>query len=378
MHVIVDQATLKAAIAACKPAVAGRSPLTVLQNVLLRTEGDSDGHRLVIQATDLDIGITRTIPARIEAPGAVTIPAKLLSDVVGGLPGGDVVLTLDTTTQTLGITCARFSSNIKGIEESDFPAIHQGAATALTLSGNALDTIATTVAFAAASDESRPVLMGVLLIAEPGRVTAVTADGFRLARWTAATETGVVKRQSYIIPADAIQDAAALFNDAGQVEVAPYFADGLEFRCANARLYTRRIDGKFPDFERIIPPEYKTRTLVDRVALVKALKLTQNFAHQNIVRLVIHAPASDDTGKIVLSANDQTGDTTSEVEAVVHGDGGQIALNVTYTLECLNAWKCEQVAMETQAPDKPGVFRPIGQEDEHIHVIMPMTIREMM
>jgi DNA polymerase-3 subunit beta len=149
------------------------------------------------------------------------------------------------------------------------------------------------------------------------------------------------------------------------------------FHTETTDLVSRLIDGKFPDFERIIPGSYETRMVLETQDLVKAVKLASFFAaaSQNIVKFVVDSGGDVAPGKLTISANAaEVGDNTGELDGIVSGEGSQIALNVKFLSEALNAMKSTQVALEMQNPQSPGVFRPVGQDD-YIHIIMPMAIR---
>src|SRR5690606_14840624 len=133
----------------------------------------------------------------------------------------------------------------------------------------------------------------------------------------------------------------------------------------------------FPDVERIIPQRYATRTVLDTAELAKAVKLASYFAtaSQNVVKLTMEPGGELGPGRLVISANAaEVGDNTGELDGMVQGEGGQIALNVKYLTEALGAIKTAQIAFESQTPQSPGVFKPVGQEG-YIHIIMPMSIR---
>jgi DNA polymerase-3 subunit beta len=149
------------------------------------------------------------------------------------------------------------------------------------------------------------------------------------------------------------------------------------FHTESTDLVSRLIDGKFPDFERIIPADHTTRTVLETQELTKAVKLASFFANasQNIVKITVEPGGDMGPGKLVISANAaEVGDNTGELDGMVHGEGGQIALNVKYLAEALNAMKTAQVALEMQTPQSPGVLKPVGQEG-YVHIVMPMTIR---
>jgi DNA polymerase-3 subunit beta len=371
------QENLKRGLATVSHAVAGKSTLPVLANVLLAT----DGGRLKLAATNLEVGITHWIGAQVQEEGAVTVPAKLLADVVSGLPNDRVTLTLDSRTQTVKVECGRFTNNIKGIEADEFPTIPTIADKQPTASlpPDVLREAIDQVAFAAASDDSRPVLAGVLVRLRDNRLFLAAADGFRLATRTVSLPEPVAQASEFIIPARALSELARIASDAeGPVTltVTPGGSQVL-FHTENTELVSRLIDGKFPDVERIIPQRFETRTVLDTAELAKAVKLASFFANasQNVVKLTMEPGGELGPGKLVISANAaEVGDNTGELDGMVHGEGGQIALNVKYLAEVLGVIKTAQIAVESQSSQSPGVFKPVGQ-DGYIHIIMPMSIR---
>jgi DNA polymerase-3 subunit beta len=371
------QENLKRGLATVSHAVAGKSTLPVLANVLLAT----DGGRLKLAATNLEVGITHWIGAQVQEEGAVTVPAKLLADVVSGLPNDRVTLTLDSRTQTVKVECGRFTNNIKGIEADEFPTIPTIADKEPTASlpPDVLREAIDQVAFAAASDDSRPVLAGVLVRLRDNRLFLAAADGFRLATRTVSLPEPVAQASEFIIPARALSELARIASDAeGPVTltVTPGGSQVL-FHTENTELVSRLIDGKFPDVERIIPQRFETRTVLDTAELAKAVKLASFFANasQNVVKLTMEPGGELGPGKLVISAKAaEVGDNTGELDGMVHGEGGQIALNVKYLAEVLGVIKTAQIAVESQSSQSPGVFKPVGQ-DGYIHIIMPMSIR---
>jgi DNA polymerase-3 subunit beta len=371
------QENLKRGLATVSHAVAGKSTLPVLANVLLAT----DGGRLKLAATNLEVGITHWIGAQVQEEGAVTVPAKLLADVVGGLPNDRVTITLDPRTQTVKVECGRFTSNIKGIEADEFPTIPSIADKEPTASlpPDVLREAIDQVAFAAAADDSRPVLAGVLVRLRDNRLFLAAADGFRLATRTVALPEPVAQASEFIVPARALSELARIASDSeGPVTIIVTPGGGqVLFHTENTELVSRLIDGKFPDVERIIPQRYATRTVLDTSELAKAVKLASYFANasQNVVKLTMEPGGELGPGRLVISANAaEVGDNTGELDGMVHGEGGQIALNVKYLAEVLGAIKTAQIAVESQTAQSPGVFKPVGQEG-YIHIIMPMSIR---
>ncbi|MEN9934898.1 MAG: hypothetical protein RLZZ387_1477 [Chloroflexota bacterium] len=371
------QENLKRGLSIVSHAVAGKSTLPVLSNILLATD---DG-RLKLAATNLEIGITCWIGAKIEGEGAVTVPAKLLADVVSSLPNDKITISLDARTQTINLTCARFETNIKGIESEEFPVIPtvSDRAPSASFPPELLREAIDQIAFAAATDDTRPVLTGVLVRLKGNRATFAAADGFRLAQRAVELPEPVADAQELIIPARALAELSRIIGDAqGPVELTVTPGGGqVLFHTENIDLVSRLIDGKYPDIERVIPASHMTRTVLETADLAKAVKLASYFANAsaNIVRIMMESGGDLGPGRLTISANAaEVGDNKGQVDGMVHGEGGQIALNVKFLADAINAIKTPQIALETQTQQNPAVFRPVGAEG-YVHIVMPMTVR---
>ncbi|NJP04608.1 MAG: DNA polymerase III subunit beta [Chloroflexaceae bacterium] len=385
MKFVCLQDHLKYGISTVSHAVATKSPLPVLSHLLIAT----DQGRLKLAATNLEIGITCWIDAQIEEEGAVTIPARLLNDVIGGLPNDQVTITLNDQTQSIEIRCAQFITNIKGMEANEFPPIptvNEQTAT-VSLPPDILRHAIEQVAFAAANDDTRPVLTGVLIRLQGEKLIFAAADGFRLATREVALPADALpdndSMQEFLVPARALTEMARILanmpgSEENRVSMTVTSTGGqILFHTATVDLISRLIEGKFPDFERIMPKEHQTRAVLDTKALSNAVKLASHFAahSQHIVKLTMQPGSELEPGKLIISANAaEVGDNTGELDGMIAGVEGQIAMNVRYLSEALNAIKTPEVVIESQTAQNPGVFRPVGQE-EYVHIIMPMTIR---
>jgi DNA polymerase-3 subunit beta len=371
------QENLKRGLSIVSHAVAGKSTLPVLSNILLAT----DNGRLKLAATNLELGITCWIGSKVDIEGSVTVPAKLMGDLVGNLPNDRIVLELEPSSQSVKVTCARYENTVNGLDADEFPQLPSVntqdpvAVFACEVLREAIDQIA----FAAASDDSRPVLTGVLVRLRDNQATLAAADGFRLAQRLIPLATPVAAPVEMIIPARALTELARIIGGS-EGNVAMTITEGgsqVLFHTEDIDLVTRVIDGKYPDIERVIPQSYGTRTLVDTAELAKAVKVSSLFASaaSNIVRLEIQAGGDMAPGRIVISANAaEIGNNSGVVDGMVHGEGNRIALNVRYLQEAINAIKTAQVAIETQTEQNPAVFRPVGV-DGYIHIVMPMMVR---
>ena len=371
------QENLKRGIGIVGHAVPSKSTLPVLSNILMTTEGG----RLRLQATNLEVGITCWIGAKIEEPGAVTVPAKLLSDFVGNLPNDTINLDLDERTQTIHLHCGRSEANIKGIEADEFPTmpVVQADEPTLRIPPDMLREAINQVAFAAATDDTRPVLAGVLIRLQGDRAVFSATDGFRLSVRTIELPEPVRAAQEMIVPVRALVELARVIGDSDspvEITVTPSGGQVL-FHSDNVDLVSRLIEGKFPDYERIIPKQYTTRSVLDRNSFLQSARQASVFAtgSANIAKVALESGGEFGPGRLTLSANAaEVGDNKSEIEGQIAGEGGSIALNVKYLQDALNAMPTPQVAFETQTPASPGVFRPVVMEG-YIHIVMPMTVR---
>lgn len=376
MKVTVLQENLARGLGIVSKAVSPRSTLPVLANILIA----SDEGRLRLSATNLEMGITCWIPARIEEEGSTTVPARTFSDLVSTLPSDQVSLKLDPSSQTLNVRGGSSTNDIKCIDAQEFPPMpvpdFEGA---VQINTGDFREMVHQVAFAASSDEARPVLMGVLIQVDKDKLTMAAADGFRLSVRKAVLSTSSTAPISAIVPAQALKEAARVATDGEEpiYMILPKGRGQVVFRVKDVEVVSQLIDGTFPDFQQIIPRSYKSRTLVSTSSLLKACKQAEIFAREgsNVARLNIKSAQSDmQPSEVEISAtSEETGKNETIVEATVDGSGLLIAFNVKFLREALEVIRTPNVALETSAPNAPGVVRPVG-DDQFLHVIMPMHL----
>jgi DNA polymerase-3 subunit beta len=355
--------------------VSTRSTLPVLNNILIAAEGA----RLKLAATDLTLGITTWIGAKVEEEGATTVPAKLLTDFVNSLPPERIDMNLNVRTQTLNLKCSRFESNIKGLDAQDFPIIPAASGSdAIKLDPEELRAMIGQVAFAAATDESRPVLTGVLVKFDDEKITLAAADGFRLSIRKGTTVSGKSTVASAVIPARALIELQRIVgDDEAPVEITiTKNRNQAVFHTTNTDLVTQLVEGTYPDVMALVPKTHQTRTVVGAIDFLKAVKLASFFARDaaNVVRLKVEPGGELTPGRVIVSATSaEMGDQVGEVDATVDGTPIEIAFNAKYLTDVFNVMDAAQVAIETNSPEKPGVFKPVGSDD-FVHVIMPMHV----
>jgi len=376
MKVTILQENLARGLGIVSRAVSPRSTLPVLANVLIAT----DEGRLRLSATNLEMGITCWIAARIEEEGSTTVPARTFVDLVNTLPGEQVSLMLNASNQTLNVRSGTSTNDIKGIDSQEFPPMPvPDMDGAIQINVADFKEMVHQVAFSASSDEARPVLMGVLVIVEKDQVTMAAADGFRLSVRKATLSVSAPEAVRVIIPARALIELARItIDDKEPISMmVPKGRGQVIFRAKDVELISQLIDGTFPDYQQIIPRSYKSRTLVSTASLLKACKQAEIFAREgtNVARLDIKpAKGEMEPSEVEISAtSEETGKNETIVEATVDGGGVLIAFNVKYLREALEVVKTPNVALETSAANAPGVIRPVGDED-FLHVIMPMHL----
>jgi DNA polymerase-3 subunit beta len=362
--------------------VPGKSTLPVLSNVLLAT----DEGRLKIAATNLEMAMTVWVGAHVEREGSITLPARVLSEWVNLLDRDQQIdLDLNPKNRRVHLQCNRYESNISGIDAEDFPpipAVEEGAS--VTFEAGLLKDALGQIVFAAAQDDSRPVLAGVLLKLENNKLILAAADGFRLAVREVDLPDGSEQQLSVIVPARALAELARVLPDEEGKQVvlaATPNRSQVLFKFGDVQMVSRLIEGQFPDYARIIPQQIKTKARMPTRELLQATKAASVFARDNsmIVRLQL-LPSEEQQelamGKVVVSSNSaEMGDNTGDLDASVDGEEQQVAFNGKYLREALEALGSPEVRIELTGPASPGIFRPsAGDSNGYLHVIMPMHV----
>jgi len=373
MKIVCRQENLAKGLSTVGRAVATRSTLPVLSNILLAT----DESRLKLSATNLEISVNCWVGADVKEEGAITVPARLLTNFVNSLPPEPIELNLIARTQTLNLRCGRYEANIKGIDAQEFPLIlvpeEDKAASFATAD---LAKMIDCVVFAAATDESRPVLTGVYTELTPQGVTLAAADSYRLSVISSTIPQAPPERVSIIIPARALQELRRISGEAESVTMlVSSTRNQVFFRMPEVELISQLVEGTFPDYRQIIPTTHNTRVVATTAELLPALRMASIFARDaaNIVRLQA-IPNDGGVGRLIVSATSaEHGDNVSELDVTVDGQPIEIAFNVRYLLDALEVIDTAQVALETRNPTSPGVIKPVGGPD-FVHIIMPMHI----
>ena len=375
MKLSVLQENLTYGLTTTSRSVAAKAQLPVLSNILLAT----DQGRLKLSATNLETGINLWLGAKIERQGAISIPAKILTEYVSSLPAEKI--DLEIKENLLYLTCGSYKASFIGLPAGEFPNIPSlKGKPEVSLLTKDLSLAISQVAFAAAQDEGRPVLTGVLIQTKGEILILVATDGYRLSLKKLAGLREIQKvvefQKGLLIPARTLVEVGKIISVGDEEKTLGLTVTPEEnqviFTTPDCEIVSRLIEGKFPEFEKILPQKGTTRVILDAQGLAMAARVAAIFAREsaNIIRFEVG------DSKLKVSANAaQVGDNVSEVEAKIEGKGGKIAFNSRYLLDFLNSANSDLINFEMTTSLNPGVFTPAGDKS-YLHVIMPVRVQE--
>lgn len=361
MKLQVTQENLNRALNSVARVANSRGTLPILANVLIKTTNN----RLSLSATNLDIAITHYIGAKVSDEGSITVPARLMQDFVGSLPEG--VIDLDLQETKLHVSTDKYKSVVNGIMADDFPvmpAISSGKK--WSVPGPDFKKALQQVAFAASSDETRPVLTGILIRTEGGVLTMAATDSYRLAE----KKLGKNKEDiQVLIPASAMQDLLrAIGDNEDQVKITHDDQQAL-FQVGNIELVTRLLDGKYPDYGKLIPKTFAAKATLKKADLVNVTKVSSLFARESAGSVTIEL-SKESKQLSIRSVASQLGENTATADAKVTADGS-ITLNSRYLLDALGALDGDEVVFGFNGKLEPTLLHDAAS-DEYRHIIMPL------
>ncbi len=375
MRVSILQDQLAKGLSIVSRAVDTRPTLPVLANVLLATEDA----RLKLSATNLEMSITTYIGAKVDKPGAITLPSKTFTELVSNLSPERVDLVLDESTQTVNVRCGMTNSNIKGISAGEFPPVPETAEPDIVLSAKLLKEMINQTVFATAKEDNRPILTGLYTRFEDNTMTLAAADGYRLAVRTATLEEKFREPRTLVIPAKTMAELARIIGDEDK-EVGitlPGERDLALFYYESTVISSQLLEGKFPDFGAIIPKSYSTSLTVYTTDLLRACKRAEIFARDsNYSARIMVKPAAgpSEPGEVmVVGKSAERGDNEGTIDASVEGNSLEVAFNIRYLIDVLNVIPDERVVIESNGSAHPGVIRP-ENSNSYIYIVMPMSV----
>lgn len=361
MNLQVTRENLNRALNSVARIANGRGTLPILANVLIKTSQN----RLSLSATNLDIAITHFIGAKVSEEGSITVPARLMQDFVASLPDGVIELNLNNT--KLNVTTDKYQSVVNGIMADDFPVMPAiGKGNNFTVPTAEFKKALQQVVFAASSDETRPVLTGVLLETADGKLNMAATDSYRLAEKRLGKQKNEIR---LLVPASAMHDLLRVLDDDIDEISVTYDDQQAAFKAGDIELVTRLLDGKYPDYHKLIPAKFNTRATLKRADLTNVAKVSSLFARESAGSVTIEVDA-DKQELSIRSVASQLGENTATATAKVTGSDS-ITLNSRYLLEALSATSGDEVTFSFNGKLEPTLLQSTSAPD-YKHIIMPL------
>lgn len=364
MELSVTQENLSKALSIVGRVANGRTGLPILNNILFRTEGN----RLLVAATNLEIAATCYVGAKVTKQGTLTLPARLVSEFIASLPKGTITISSKQTTMT--IASGNFSSNLTGVDASEFPelpSIEEKEAVAYTITADDFKQAVNQTIIAASSDTSRPVLTGVYWHSVDGSLYLAGTDGYRLAERKLMSSRSTIEA---IVPSSSLQETLRTISD-GITEVEVLFDNTqVRFRVGDAEIMSRLIDGNYPDYRQLIPKDSETNITVATDEFMRIVKIAGLFSRDSGGSITLTADKEASQLRVHSIAS-ELGENTSSADAKVTTDG-QVTLNSRYVSEALSVMDSDTIEFRFSGKLAPCVLAATRKNANYTHIIMPL------
>jgi DNA polymerase-3 subunit beta len=366
MKFTITRERLHEGLAAVAATVPTKTTLPVLSNILV--EAVSDGVRL--SGTDLDIAVSTVVPAEVDTEGAVTVPAKKLVEIVRELPTAAIRVAA-AGEQRVDLECGRSRFRLLGIPRDEFPNFPPVSFdNSWTVTCSDLQKLINHVSFAASTEESRPILNGVLWELHQDVMRMVATNGHRLARMDVPV-SGSAESAPLIVPPKALEQVRKLFGPADEIEIARS-DNHLGFRAGGTVIFTRLIEGPYPNYEQVIPKDNDRSCAVENDSLAAALRRVGVVASDQTHRVRLQFTG----GTLKLSVNTpDLGEAQDEIAVTFDGDPLEIGFNANYLLEILKFMPTDDVRLTFKAPERAATLEPVGWDDPASYLCLVMPLR---
>ncbi len=371
MKIICNQSVLHEALQHVSRVVSARTTLPILSNILL----DAHQGRLHLAAYDMEIGARSSVPIEAQEEGAVTVPARVLSDVVASLPSASVEME-SSDRSLIRLACGRSQYNINGLPAEEYPALPEveGGVTFEVPQATLKEMIRTTV-FAVSTDETRAILTGVLLRKDAEGMRVVATDSYRLAMRVAGQEelrSAEGETWEAIVPARALQELNRMLDPSATETPAKVRANEQQilFEVGPYTLVSRLIEGQFPNYQRLLQSEVRWRIVVNRQDLLGAIRRAAIVAKTEASKLIFRT--SEGSLKISAESAD-LGKAYEELPANLEGEDLEIGFNADYLTDVLAVMESDNVMWELTGPLSPGLMKEASNPD-YLYVVMPMQL----
>ncbi len=359
MKITVTQENLNRALNIVGRIATSRVSLPILANILFRT----DNGRLIVAATNMEVSIIETIGAKIEQEGAITIPARLITDFVNNLPHSNV--NLETDGGKVKISAGGYKSTINATLADEFPELPEiKATTKFTIDAETLKEAISKTIIVASSDTTRPILTGVYIYSMDGVLYFAATDGYRLAE---KKVTDLKNEVSVIVPASTLSDVLRVLTGDEKIQI-ELDDEQISFIVDDITITSRLIDGRFIDYRQLIPTKTEFSASIDRSEFVRIVKVAELFARESAGSIVLKTQEAGQNLS-VESITSQIGENNSTIDADVKGDG-MVTLNSKFLLDALNAISDEKVNLHFSGKLAPVLLT--GEKDDYKHIVMPV------
>lgn len=364
MELTVTQENFARALSAVGRVASSKTGLPILSNILLRT----DNNRLLVAATNLEVATTQYIGAKIAKPGAITVPARLISEFVSSLPKD--AIELKVVNSNIHITSGKFHSVINGVIADEFPelpTINEESSISYTINTDDFKQAVSQTIITASSDSTRPVLTGVYWHSHEGQLYLAATDGYRLSERRLVETSSEV---SAIIPVQTLQEVLrTIVDDSDSVDIL-FDETQVRFRINEAEIISRLVDGNFPDYRQLIPTKSDITATVNKSEFVRVTKIAGLFARESGGSVTLTVDA-DNKSVSLHSIASEYGENTSELSAEAEG-GGQVTLNSRYLAEALSVVEGDTLEFSFSGKLSPCILKSVVKDTNYYHVIMPL------
>jgi DNA polymerase III subunit beta len=369
MNFTITRQNLHQGLASVSASIPSKTTLPVLSNILFETAGDG----IRMSGTDLDVSVRLQVPAEVKEGGALTAPGKKLQEIARELP--DEMVEIATRGDQIELRCGRSRFKLNGLPSDDFPQLPQvDFGGGWSAQGKDLLSLVRHTSFAVSTEESRPVLNGVLWEVRDGEMRMVATNGHRLARMRIPAGPSMETTTQFIVPPAALQQVQRLFKEEDQVTVARE-QNHLGFKAGNAEVYTRLIEGTYPNYEQVIPKDNDKSAVIQRKQLESAVRRVAAVASDQTHRIRLEfAP-----GRVLFNVlTPDLGEAHDEIEISYEGDPITIGFNANYLLEVLRYVGTDEVKMSFKAPERAAVVEPMatgdGEAMDYLCLVMPLRL----
>jgi len=364
MELTITQENFARALSAVGRVASTKTQLPILSNILLRT----DGNRLLIAATNLEIATTQYIGAKIVKPGAITVPARLISEFVSSLP--KETIELKVVNNNIHLKSGNYKSIINGVIADDFPelpTINEESSVSYSINVEDFKQAVSQTIITASSDATRPVLTGVYWHSHEGQLYLAATDGYRLSERRLVETTSDV---SAIIPVQTLQEVLrVIVDDVDTIDIL-FDETQVRFRINEAEIISRLVDGNFPDYRQLIPKQSDISATVAKQEFVRVTKIAGLFARESGGSVVVTVDSDAKTVSLHSIASEM-GENTSELTATVTGSG-QVTLNSRYLSEALSVLDADTIEFSFSGKLSPCILQSTKKDTNYYHVIMPL------